>query len=118
LARLEDRDRQQTAIDWMAKMFWSDRSGPRGNIPDEDVAAIAGELMIDLPAAWKQEKLGPLFERYLDLHAEAELVKLAGELKVKLDPAAGKAEMVRTFLDCKKTLPMPREILKAKRPAS
>lgn len=101
---------------FVAGMFYHAKDGPAAIVPEEDVAAIADFLCIDVQKVWKREQAGPLSESFWNLHTKEQLVELAKELKFKLDAAAPKTQMVKAFCTCKKPLPLPKEIAKARRP--
>ena len=82
-------------------------------------------LEIDLACAWSERQAGPLSESYWRMHTKEQLVALAEELKVDFIAEVlrgSKRALVAGFLskipkeeDKEAGLPIPKEILKAKR---
>lgn len=122
LAALENAEAIGTlAVKFLGECFWIIGGGGEPNpcVPAADVEAIADFLCIDLARAWKAEQAGPLSEAYWNLHTKDQLANLIDSLGVELSayikPGRSKAGIAEALLESGK-LPLPKEILKVKRP--
>ncbi len=124
LAALENAEAVGTLADeFLAECFWTGMGKPPGEpnpcVPPADVEAIADFLCIDLARAWKTEQAGPLSGAYWNLHTKSQLAdlieSLGGDLTAYFKPGRSKAGVAEALLASEK-LPLPKEILKIKRP--
>lgn len=104
-------DQVAAAILWDAK-----RRTPQIDIPDDDVLGIAACLEVDLAALWKTDQKGQWGKEYLELHTREQLAALGEELGVYVDAGKDKATMVRLLQGSPKTLRLPKELARAKKP--
>jgi ParB family chromosome partitioning protein len=79
------------------------KAGPRTVFPDDDVAALAGELGIDLAREWQKNLAGPLTEGFFELHTKEQLEALGKELGVYIDGAKSKGWMVKQLMAAAET---------------
>lgn len=117
LAELDNSDAgAYVARNFAASCFWDANAGQADpQVPAHDVETLAEFLCIDLAAAWKAEQAGSLSEAYWNLHNKDQLGELAKELDVRFQLGWPKPHIVKALLSATK-LPLPKEILKVKRP--
>lgn len=128
LETVPDAEVETVAERYLAGYFYTDAGGPCRIVPDDRVLRIADWLDVDLGVLWADEQCGPLSDEYWGLHNKEQLEELARELNVSLAGRGKRADMIQAFLDTKpgdeddantaasKALPMPKELVKVKRP--
>jgi ParB/RepB/Spo0J family partition protein len=94
IAKLDDKQVPSIALDLVRRMFFDEKDGACGGLPDYVVEGVAEELEIDLAAAWQREKCGALTARYFSLHTKEQLLELAEELGDGLADNLAKSAMV------------------------
>jgi hypothetical protein len=96
-----------------AMLFDLKKNEPEPIVPDHVVEGLAELLKIDTADAWREEKLGPLTERYFSLRTKDELLALGKELDQFLEPSKPKSVMVK-LLTSKRPCKMPKELAAGK----
>ncbi len=110
--RLAQRRSTLSCASWPRRgcSIWRTRSRtPRPVIPAKEVELLAGELSVDLAAAWQAEKCGPLTERYFELHNKGQLAELAKTAGVHVEENQPKPVMIKLLTD-KRPFPLPKEL--------
>jgi len=82
------------------------------NLPDDVVYGVAEELGITTEGTWRDAQQGtlrpPLWVAFFELHTKEQLQQLAKELKVPVEGAGTKSQMVKRFATQPRVLPMPK----------
>jgi hypothetical protein len=125
LARLAECNVDGLVAEVLGRHFYTDREGPVADVPEEAVEMIASLLAIELPQDWARGDIlaGPA---YFDLHTPDQLQAIAKEVHADLGGCKRKADMVAKLVAALPSrdeignicegIPIPREIVKAKRP--
>jgi ParB/RepB/Spo0J family partition protein len=100
----------------ITRLLWF-KNEPRKDFPDDVVLGIAADLKIDLKKVWKTDQAGPLTARYFDLHSKDQLIDLAKELHMSIEPNNTKSEIIAQLLASSKrrTVSFPKDLDKIKR---
>jgi len=103
------------AMRFVRGLLWQDKEGPQRYLPADVVEWLAADLAVALAVTWKQTLAGPLTQEYFELHSKEQLGTLAKELKVTVDLARPKGEIVKVLMDAPATKKrLPAEIANAK----
>lgn len=134
---LQDWNSDKVLSHILAKVFWTEESGPSLAVPQSDVAEVAACMSIDLDGEWEMGRIASP-QGYWDLHTKEQLLAIAKEVKLmsflpgKPDleeltfadlSAMRKSDLVATLMLTMPAagsdaagIPMPKEIAKAKAP--
>jgi ParB/RepB/Spo0J family partition protein len=126
---LQEWDNEKVVSHVLACLFYEADYGPCEMAPPEDCEQLVEHFGINLASVWADEQAGPLSEAFWNLHTRDQLAALASELHATgVDTTGTKAAMVAQFMAyvpssdddantaAAKSLPLPKEITKAKRP--
>jgi hypothetical protein len=98
----------------IASLLYDEQEGPRNHFPAEIVIGLAEDLHIDLAKEWPSIDRARLSD-YLGLQRKEQLAKLAKELKVSIDEAKPKSQIVLALLEAAATKKrLPAELAKVK----
>lgn len=95
------------AMRYVSACLWDRAENrPAGLLPDHVVTGVAAALGVDYADAWREEQLGPLTDRFYEIHTADALRKLGEELGVYAPEGATKAGILK-LIKLKQWPPMP-----------
>jgi ParB/RepB/Spo0J family partition protein len=138
LLSLQDHECDRVLASIVERLFWTKEAGPVYKVPAEELLQIVAFLKIDLESEWTAGRIAAP-EGYWNLHSKAQLLAIAGEVKLADHLSAISQDEVdswETIKKCSKSdliavlmrampstedgapdgIPMPKEISRAKAP--